>query len=229
MRLFGAMTDERRERVRCHVCEVESEHVVARRATEEGAPDLDTRPPETLRSTMPAWVQRCPSCGYCAPDLAAGAPRAARVVRTAAYGALLADATRPPLANSFLASSVVLEGCAAFADAGWQAVYAAWACDDAGDDPAASECRLRAVALFADAILARQEVAVDPGGADAVIADLLRRAGRFEEAIARVEAVNDRPILKPTRRVLRYVAALAARGDRGAHSSAEAPPLAPAS
>lgn len=229
MRVFGLMSDERSEKIRCHVCEAESEHGVARRAAEEGAPDLDTRPPETLRSTMPAWVQRCPSCGYCAPDLAAGGPRGARVVRAAAYQALVADTTRPPLANSFLASSTVLEGGAAFADAGWQAVYAAWACDDAGDDIAATECRLRAVELFASALLVRQEVAIDPGGADAVIADLLRRAGRFVEAIARVEAINDRPILKPTRRVLRYIAALAARGDRGAHSAAEAPPLTRAS
>ena len=223
------MTAERSERVRCHVCEAESEHVLALGATEDGAPDLDTRPPETLRSTMPAWVQRCPSCGYCAPHLAGGGPRAARVVRAAAYQSLLADTTRPALANSFLASSAVLEGGAALADAGWQAVYAAWACDDAGDDVAATECRLQAAELFASALLARQEVAIDPGGADALIADLLRRAGRFDEAIARVAAIEDRPILKPTRRVLRYIAALAARGDRGAHSAAEAPPLTPAS
>jgi hypothetical protein len=219
------MTDEARERVRCHVCDAESEHTVARRATEEGTPDLDTRPPETLRSTMPAWVQRCPSCGYCAPDLTVGSPRAARVVRTAAYQTLLTDPTRPALANAFLAASAVFAGCGTRADAGWQAVYAAWACDDAGDDLAATACRLHAVEHFASAMLAGQDVAVDPGGADAVIADLLRRAGHFEEAIARVEATRERRILKPTRRVLLYIASLAAEGDRAAHAAAEAPPL----
>jgi hypothetical protein len=78
---------------------------------------------------------------------------------------------------------------------------------------------------FASAMLAGQDVAVDPGGADAVIADLLRRAGHFEEAIARVEATRERRILKPTRRVLLYIASLAAEGDRAAHAAAEAPPL----
>ena len=112
------MNDARRDRVTCNVCEAESEHAVTRAATEDGAPDLDTRPPETLRSTMPTWVQRCPSCGYCAPDLEASPPRAERVVKTAAYQSLLAFAGRPPLASAFLAASAVYEAGAAFADAG---------------------------------------------------------------------------------------------------------------
>lgn len=218
------MSAMRHDRVSCHVCGTESEHAVTLRATEEGAPDLDTRPPETLRSTMPSWVQRCPACGYCAPDLARGSTKAERVVGAAAYKALLEDATRPALANTFLASSAVLEASAAHAEAGWQAVYAAWACDDAGDDGAASECRLRAVELFAQAALSRQEVTEEPGGSDAVMADLLRRAGQFDEAVACAEAGGERASMH-TRRVLVYIASLAAREDRGAHSSAEAPPL----
>lgn len=218
------MSAMRHDRVSCHVCGTESEHEVVLRATEDGAPDLDTRPPETLRSTMPSWVQRCPACGYCAPDLADGPQKAERVVRTAAYKALVEDMTRPTSANAFLAASAVLEAGASFAEAGWQAVYAAWSCDDAGDEETASECRLRAVELFARALLARQEVTEEPGGSDAVMADLLRRAGRFDESIARAEAGLERASLH-TRRMLVYIIALAAREDRDAHSSAEAPPV----
>jgi hypothetical protein len=223
------MNDARRDRVTCNVCEAESEHAVTREATEEGAPDLDTRPPETLRSTMPTWVQRCPSCGYCAPDLEASPPRAERVVKTAAYQSLLAFAGRPPLASAFLAASAVYEAGAAFADAGWQAVYAAWACDDAGDEACAVACRERAVDLFARALLVRQAVVDEPGGAEALIADLLRRTGRFDESIARAEAGLTAATLGPTLRALRYIATLAALEERGARSTAEAPPLPAAS
>ncbi len=219
------MSETRRDRVSCHVCGAESEHTVTLRATDEGPPDLDTRPAETLRSTMSTWVQRCPSCGYCAPDLEAGPPRAARVVQTTAYKALVDEPARPALANAFLASSAVFEAGAAFADAGWQAVYAAWACDDVGDDEAAVQCRMRAVELFSQAALVRQEVVAEPGGADAVMADLLRRAGRFDEAIARAEAGAEQARAPLTRRVLAYIASLAAQEDRAAHPVDDAPPV----
>ena len=55
------------------------------------------------------------------------------------------------------------------------------------------------------------------------MADLLRRAGRFDESIARAEAGIERASLH-TRRVLLYIIALAAREDSDAHSSAEATP-----
>jgi hypothetical protein len=221
--------DRRTDRVRCYVCEAESEQQVALRATEDGAADLDTRPAESMRSTMPLWVQRCPACGYCAPDLASGSPRAARVVRTAGYRALLDAPTRPALASAFLAASAVMAAAGAFADAGWQCVYAAWACDDAGDDFAAGECRGHALELFAQAASVRQPIAEEPGADDAVCADLLRRTGRFDAAAERAAQGLARAPAPAVQRVMRYIMALAAQGDRGAHSIAEAPegPAAP--
>ena len=45
----------------------------------ETAPDLDMRPGEPTRSTLPGWVATCPQCGACAPDLAT-LPAAARAI-----------------------------------------------------------------------------------------------------------------------------------------------------
>ena len=41
------------------------------------APDLDGRPGEPARSTLPRWVQVCPACNAAARDLSFLAPGAA--------------------------------------------------------------------------------------------------------------------------------------------------------
>jgi hypothetical protein len=60
-----------------------------------GSPDLDTRPPELQRSTMHAWIQRCPSCGYCSRDVAEFDHRLRPVLESAEYRSQLADLRYP--------------------------------------------------------------------------------------------------------------------------------------
>src|SRR5690349_6640199 len=56
--------------ITCSFCHTPSEQNLIGSTNSFGAPDLDTRPPEMMRSTMPLWVQECPHCGYVAKDLA---------------------------------------------------------------------------------------------------------------------------------------------------------------
>ena len=51
---------------KCPVCGTVSAHKVFACAFNHGAPDLDYRPPQTLRRTMPFWIKECPECGYSA-------------------------------------------------------------------------------------------------------------------------------------------------------------------
>ena len=54
----------------CFVCGKESSvTVMASTNTLGGTPDLDLRPAEMMRSTMPRWIQECPHCGYIAGSL----------------------------------------------------------------------------------------------------------------------------------------------------------------
>jgi hypothetical protein len=221
------MTTTERERSRCRVCDTEGEFTYLASTNQLEPPDLDTRPGEQLRSTLRWWVQRCPACGYCAPSIAEGPAGAARVVKTRAYQALLAratpdGATTPPLAIEFLCASLVLEHTGALADAGWQALYAAWASDDAQDDETALTCREHALELFERAGTQGQPITEQPAEAHAVLADVLRRCGRFDAARARCETgLAERPD-EPITTILQYEAALAAHGDRAAHTTAEA-------
>lgn len=89
------------------------------------------------------------------------------MVKTAGYQDLLAKSTMPSLATHFLCASAVLEHTGRLADAGWQAVYAAWACDDAGRQDDAVPCRQHALELMQRARESGQAIAEQPGEAEA--------------------------------------------------------------
>lgn len=216
------MTTMGREEVRCLVCDAENEFPVVKEAGEQGSPDLDTRPPPEMRATLEYWVQECPSCGYCAPAIEHGSPKAARIVKTEAYKALLANDRMPKLARRFQRASAVLEHSGPVADAGWQSVYAAWACDDANANDAAMQCRERAIELFDLAIAAGFPIADEGGDDEAIVIDLLRRAERFDDAIARCEKALSSKRPPAVISIIAFEEVLARRGDAAVHTFEEA-------
>lgn len=145
-----------------------------------GPSDLDLRPAEPARSSLFAWVQRCSSCGYCAPSIDKGTYRH-EIVKSAPYRALLGEADLPELARSFLCSSMIFEQFEE-ALAARSAIRAAWVCDDEELHDAAIRCRLRAVELLRESESEGDALFRDPSTENAVIVDLLRRSGRFEDA-----------------------------------------------
>ena len=131
----------------------------------EQAPDLDLRPGEPTRSTLPRWLLTCRRCGAVAPDLAALPSAAAATTESEPYRALPASPARP-----FLRWAMLCSGHAA-AEATLQA---AWALDDA-NDPAAASLRRQAAALWGE-----------PGTPESALRliDVLRRGGDFTAAAA---------------------------------------------
>ena len=87
------------EEVVCFLCGASSRQYMVGSSNTMGAPDLDTRPAEMMRSTIEYQIQSCPDCGYSAPDLGAGPHAASDVVRSEPYRILKdrADITPPPL------------------------------------------------------------------------------------------------------------------------------------
>ncbi|MBS7251264.1 MAG: hypothetical protein KIH08_11870 [Candidatus Freyarchaeota archaeon] len=115
---------------KCILCGKESKQIVVISTNTVGSPDLDTRPPEMKRSTLPYWIEFCPECGFCAPDISEAPPEAAEIVRSEAYQQQLHNPEFPALANKFLCLSLILEKIGVYVGAGWCSVHAAWACDD---------------------------------------------------------------------------------------------------
>jgi hypothetical protein len=89
------MTTLHKQKIECAVCGTETEYTGIGSTSAFGSMDLDTRPPELERSTIFAWVQRCPECGYCASDVSQAPRHAASLVRSSEYVEQLIDPTYP--------------------------------------------------------------------------------------------------------------------------------------
>ena len=210
------MTGRLETEVRCAVCG--SSSVQARPYTTGGVgpPDLDTRPAPPSRAMLDALVQRCDSCGLCAPDLAEERDDTG-VVESEVYRAQAARKDLPDLAVSFLCWSLVAEAEGRSTQAAWAAVRAAWACDDAKNEDGAQACRERAVPLFRAAMRARP-VPGEDRVVRRVIVDLLRRQGRLDEA---AEAWETAMVLAPEDAALVLERHLISEGDTASHAETE--------
>ncbi len=179
------------------------------------APDLDLRPGEPARSTLPGWLQTCPKCGATAPDLAALPSSTASVIRTDAYRDTGGDAPEP--CRPALRYAALLAGIGDRSGAADAILMAAWAADDLGDDDTASMLRRRAASAWG--------VPRDERSALRLV-DVLRRAGMLYDADARASELEQAATDEATVRIMEFQRARIAEGDVGRHlmSSALRPP-----
>jgi hypothetical protein len=213
----------------CSLCGQISPQTLVGATEQLGLPDLDTRPPESLRSTLPFWVKRCPYCGYCARDIDLDFPLAAQVIQRPAYITLLRKRTFPESARNFLAWAMIQEANAEFLGAGWSALHAAWACDDAGKDAAALYCRQQALQHFEQARLGDKPLPgfEDAGAEEIFLADVNRRARQFEQAITICRRGLHKFPTPVVARTLEHEIILAAGSDAASHSLSEVVGLVP--
>ncbi len=207
------MTDERR----CGLCGAPA-RAPFRAPAPEISPDLDLRPGEPARATLPDWMQTCASCGAVAFDLATLAPAAQPLVGSEAWRAM---------AHVGAAETVPFRRWAALCRAMGDAVtaveatlMAAWAADDA--------------AAVLEAAQLRGEVARDWGAASDTLTalrrlDVLRRTSDFAAAEAWADQLAARPLDAAGAAVLAFQRRRIAMRDIGGHllSSALPPPLTP--
>lgn len=211
-----------RYRVECGVCGHPNDcTVLLSTNTFGGVADLDTRPGGMARQDLIRNIQQCDGCGYCAADLAGAPGTASRVVEEARYRQALGDGTLPELARRWHCRSMIQEADGRPDEAGWAALSAAWACDDAGGGDGADRMRRRAAGLFEAAIRAGRAVSPDPGGASAILADILRRSGQFAEGIAACEAGARSGLSELVAAGLEFQRLLCEQGDRRGYSFGE--------
>ena len=218
------MTTIFEEEVTCAVCGSKQMVQEIGSTNTFGATDLDTRPPEMKRSTMPHWVHECEECGYVAPELASATDGAGRIVASADYRAELKRKGRPRLANRFVCRSLLEVAAGDLVSAGWQRLHAAWTCDDEEKDDEARTQRRAALAQFETARAAGQSAMKSVvGGDDLLLADIARRAGEFGRAEAYLAAglaLQEVPAF--VTKLLLYQRELVQKGDTGRHTVAEA-------
>lgn len=215
------MTTIHTAKTTCCLCGEESELRMIGSTNALGSPDLDTRPPEMQRSTMFAWVNRCAHCGYCSSDITRASGKTKAVVESEAYRSQLEDKAFPDLANSFLCKAMIAEREGRFSEAAWATIHAAWACDDAGYEESAGKCRAKAVGLMKKGREKGERFAEQDGVDIAIMTDLLRRSGRFEEALALIEENLDGITEDIVKKILMFQKKLISQSDTRCHTISE--------
>jgi hypothetical protein len=168
--------------VRCALCGAESSQNVLASTSTFGPTDLDLRPNGPARWALQFQVHHCPDCGYCAERIGERTLEADRVVASLVYRDVLEQARMPALARHFFCAALVAEAAERRDAASTHFLEAAWACDDARAAGQARICRDRAAEMLASAI-EWGDVPTESPLVHGVRADLLRRAGRYDEAI----------------------------------------------
>ncbi|MCL4783957.1 MAG: hypothetical protein KJZ70_13060 [Bryobacterales bacterium] len=169
--------------ISCGNCGAESRFPAPAHAEEREPPDLDTRPGEPLRATLPFWIKRCPACGYCADEIHTVHEQAGPVIDSQVYQNQLSDARFPEKANEFICYALILERVGQLADAGWTAMHAAWICDDSASLEAAALCRQMALRAWSAGKVQGQAFHETHESEFLIVSDVHRRLGEFEHAL----------------------------------------------
>jgi hypothetical protein len=198
----------------CGVCGAPA-RTVFRAPPPDIAPDLDMRPGEPARSSLPDWLQICPRCGAAAPALA-DLPAAAReVVESDAYRMLSTTALEETL--PFRRWALICERTGNRAQQAEALLQAAWAADDAAAMSEAARLRAEVASLWGeteDVELGLRRL------------DVLRRAGAFEAAASWAATLSARGMDELARTIIAFQQARIEQRDVGRHliSSALPPP-----
>ena len=167
--------------VRCAVCGATERFRVIRSTNAFGSADLDLRPPEMQRSTMPLWVQQCPACGYAADAISDETSVTREWLQSEAYQTCDGIAFSSDLAITFYRQHMICLQENDERKAHYALLHAAWACDDAFDAENAAICRKRAIPPLEAMIRSANDEEKDT--MLMVKADLLRRSGQFDRLI----------------------------------------------
>ncbi|GAB4197801.1 MAG: hypothetical protein OHK0022_16400 [Roseiflexaceae bacterium] len=216
------MTTLFRKEKTCAVCGATGTYTEVGSTNRMGSPDLDTRPPEMMRSTIDFWLDRCLSCGYCAPDVDQVQPGVAALVSSPVYQAQSQDPAYSELANRFLCWALIQEQLGDHSGAGWSRLRAAWVCDDNEQREAAVNCRRRAVDTLLHARAQGETFIEGVGSEEALLADLLRRSGQFERAAATCQDGLARDPEPPLRQILLFQQARALAEDGACYTMGDA-------
>lgn len=170
-------------------------------------------------------MQMCPECGYAASDISTIHEAATDLITTTAYQRQRFDSETPELARPFLCHALILAHVKQYADAGWTALHAAWACDDAKDEKASRGARELAIGYWKHGKHHGQPFGELPEEF-AIVTDVLRRTEKFEEALVTCTEGIDLEDLDPLfQHVLLFEKTLIQRRDAGRYNLAAVPGL----
>lgn len=197
----------------CAVCGATNDYNILVSTNCFGSPDLDLRPAEMQRSTMFAWLQECPECGYVSAQVSDPTIMTKKWLKSEGYLTCDGIDFKSYLAKKFYKSYWINLECINTKGAFFAILHAAWACDDERDDENACRCRRLAIPL-ATRLIKKGYEKMD--SLMLVRADLMRRAGQFEELIETYSKVRFEDDLY--NRILQFQIERAEKKDRSCYT-----------
>lgn len=185
------MTRISKVKTQCSVCGSVSEFMLMTSTNAFGSCDLDLRPPEMQRSTMSLWLQECPNCGYVSSSISDKSEIDSEVLKSLlkseAYLSCDDIKFRSELAKRFYRYYMLMIHEGNVRAAMFALLHAAWSCDDNRDKENAKLCREKAIPLASKIVGAEL---YDSENVNMIRADMMRRAGQFDELIREYESVK---------------------------------------
>ena len=194
---------------KCSVCGFVSRQSVLASTSRFGASDLDTRPPEMMRSTMGWWVQECPACGFVSRDISKKTRGVTKsFLKSESYISCKGMSFENDYGERFFKAFLSHVHAKKWEDAFWYILYCAWICDDADDSKNAVICRWIAIKCLTkfptnDTL-------------QTIRADLMRRAGMFSHVLKEYEHFQCRD--KMLNQIVRFEVEKARRKDAECYS-----------
>ena len=207
----------------CGLCGEKSSYMAIGSTNCFGPSDLDTRPAEMERSTIPYWVQRCPNCGYCAEALEIKVSETVRrLVESNGYKDALMDDRFPKLSNEFHCLALIRLKKRNHKAAFCPYLHAAWVCDDESNTEGSKMFRTKAIEVLERDGKKGIRVSEDLNVQNTIRVDLYRRIGQFERAGSLAVSLMKHELEDIVKSILGYELLLIARGDDAVHNVQEA-------
>jgi hypothetical protein len=170
------------------MCSYESDQPRLNSTNQNGSSDLDLRPQQMLRGTMPIWIQKCPNCGYINKSIQMETVVTSEFIKSEIYLNFNGLNPKSDLAGDFIRCALISIQDSDFLSAFDHYLHAAWASDDIKDYTCAKSCRLKAVALANSHIPSIDDK--DHEEIQLIVADMLRRIGFFDYVIEKLESIR---------------------------------------
>lgn len=177
------------QQVKCGNCGEENTVTVIGSTNQMGYPDLDLRPSEMARSTLPYQVAECKKCHYCATDLdeKPESEAAKKVIARPMPGDSLefrfARAAEIMRAEAEALAGNEEKSAEKHCIAALLFLRAAWTCDDEGKNAEAVNYRRLCATELEKAIAAKEKQDGElPRGMTLMLCDVYRRTGDFAKA-----------------------------------------------
>lgn len=219
------MTTFCQKSIRCSVCG--KEQTISSMASTScfGSMDLDTRPPELYRFTMPMWIRRCSECGYCAKRLDLSQEGVSSIISSTEYQKTIVDSGYSETVNKFRCAGMLQKKIGDLPGYTWSQIHLAWIFDDLEDDNANQNAlKFRLSALSGIHTLHNNNATLtDHYDIDiAIQTDLFRRTGNFNEAQNLISETFDKIERPNVKKSLIYQEKLIAQEDIYCHGLDEA-------